>query len=265
MLGLICVDVDGTLVGTGNVVLPQVWEAIKKARAAGIHLAICTGRPATGNALEYAKQVDPEGWHIFQNGASIVNVKTGESRSETLPPELLKKLIEDSRATGRILETYDDTEYAVEDTSDMAVRHSGLLGVPFAPRPLDSLKGQVVRAQWLIPYSEQEKVLSEPHAGLTLHPAGSPVMPDTLFVSITREGVSKGSAIRRIAQTYGVPLDKVMMVGDGHNDVLAMQEVGYPVAMGNADKEARAAAKYHVGHVDQGGLVEAIELAMNTP
>lgn len=262
MLGLICVDVDGTLVGTGNVVLPQVWEAIARARAAGIHLAICTGRPAVGNALEYARQVDPEGWHVFQNGASIVNVATGESRSEGFPPELLQGLIEKSRRTGRILETYDDTEYAVEDTSDMSVRHADLLGLPFAPRPLDSLTGKIVRAQWLIPYSEQEAVFAEPHEGLTLHPAGSPVMPDTLFVSITREGVSKGSAIRHIAEIYGVPMNKVMMVGDGHNDVLAMQVVGYPVAMGNADDQARAAARYHVAHVDEGGLVEAIEMAL---
>lgn len=264
MLGLVCVDVDGTLVGTGNVVLPQVWEGLKAAREAGIHLCICTGRPASGNALEYARQVDPQGWHVFQNGASIVNVATGESRSEALPPELLSELIARSRATGRILETYSDSEYAIEDTSARAVQHAKLLGVPFAPRPIDGLSGPVVRAQWLIPYSEEQQVLSEPHHGLTLHPAGSPVMSDTLFVSITREGVSKGSAIRRIAELYGVPLERVMMVGDGHNDVLAMQEVGYPVAMGNADPQAKAAAKYHVGHVDAGGLLEALELAMRS-
>ncbi len=262
MLGLICIDVDGTLVGTGNVVLPEVWDALRQARAAGIYLSICTGRPATGNALAYAQQVDPQGWHIFQNGASIVNVATGESRSEELPPELLRQLIDTSRRTGRILETYTDSEYAVEDTSARSVAHAELLGVPFAPRALDSLSGNIVRAQWLIPYSEQEAVMTEPHEGLSLHPASSPVMPDTLFVSITREGVSKGSAVRQIAKLYGVPLDRVMMVGDGHNDVLAMQEVGYPVAMGNADEQARAAAKYHVGHVDQGGLIEAVALAL---
>ena len=32
--------------------------------------------------------------------------------------------------------------------------------------------------------------------------------------------------------------------------------------MGNAEPAAREAARYQVGHVDEGGLVEALELAL---
>ncbi len=259
---MICVDVDGTLVGTGNVVLPEVWEALSEARRAGVRIVLCSGRPAVGRALDYARRLDPDGWHIFQNGASIVKVDTGESRSEELPRELLTRLVEKARATGRILEVYTDREYAVEDTSPVSVAHADLLGVPFEPRDLLSLSGTVVRAQWLIPHAEKDALLAEAHTGLQLHPASSPVMPETLFVSVTRDGVNKGSAVTRVAGFYGFGLDQVMMVGDGHNDVTAMQVVGHPVAMGNADKEARAAGKHHVGDVDAGGLVEAVQLAM---
>ncbi|GAA4021392.1 Cof-type HAD-IIB family hydrolase [Deinococcus rubellus] len=262
MLSMICVDVDGTLVGTGNVVLPEVWEALAQARTAGIRIVLCSGRPAVGRALDYARRLDPDGWHIFQNGASIVKVDTGESRSEELPHDLLTGLIEKARASNRILEVYTDREYAVEDTSRVSVAHADLLGVPFKPRDLLSLGGTVVRAQWLIPHAEKEALLAEAHTGLQLHPASSPVMPDTLFVSVTRDGVNKGSAVTRVAGFYGFELNRVMMVGDGHNDVTALQVVGYPVSMGNADKEARAASKYHVGDVDAGGLVEAVALAM---
>ncbi len=258
---MICVDVDGTLVGSRGV-LPEVWAALKGAREKGVRIVLCSGRPAVGHALDYAQRLDPDGWHIFQNGASIVNVGTGESQSEALPPELLLELVQQARATNRILEVYTDDEYAVEDTSPMSVNHAELLGVPFAPRDLLGLPGTVVRAQWLIPHAEKDALLAEAHAGLALHPAGSPVMPDTLFVSVTRDGVDKGSAVRRVADLYGFEVSRTMMVGDGHNDVLAMQTVGYPVAMGNADKEARAAGKYHVGDVDAGGLVEAVQLAL---
>jgi len=37
--------------------------------------------------------------------------------------------------------------------------------------------------------------------------------------------------------------------------------VGFPVAMGNAAAEVRAVARHYVGHVDRGGLVEALEYA----
>jgi hydroxymethylpyrimidine pyrophosphatase-like HAD family hydrolase len=104
-------------------------------------------------------------------------------------------------------------------------------------------------------------VLAEPHDGLTLSHSLSPVMPDTSFLNVTPEGVDKGAAVRAVAEEYGVPLERVMMVGDGANDVPVMRIVGFPVAMGNAEPAARAAACHHVGDVDEGGLVEALELA----
>ena len=262
MLGLTCIDVDGTLVGSSNEVLPGVWAAAERVVAAGMHLCLSTGRPAFGRALEYARRLDPDGWHIFQNGASIVQVRTGESLSEGLPHGLLLELVATARRLNRILEVYTDREYAVESGAPAAVDHATLLGVPYVQRDLLSLQGQVVRAQWVIPIGDQAALMAEPHAGLSLHPAGSPAMPDTMFVSVTREGVSKGSAVRTVAGRYGLDTANVMMVGDGENDVSAMRAVGHPVAMGNAEPAAVAASRYRVGHVNEAGLVQALELAM---
>ena len=262
MLGLTCIDVDGTLVGSSNQVLPQVWAAAERVVAAGMHLSLSTGRPAFGRAREYAEKLDPHGWHIFQNGASVVNVATGESLSEGLPHEHLLDLIATSRRLSRILEVYTDSEYAVDSTEKRAVDHAALLGVPYVQRDPLSLKGQVVRAQWVIPIEDQAALMAEPHPGLSLHPAGSPAMPDTMFVSVTREGISKASAIRTVAGRYGLSLADVMMVGDGENDVSAMREVGHPVAMGNAEPAAVAVSRYRVGHVNEAGLAEALELAL---
>lgn len=263
MLGLICVDVDGTLIGSDNTVREDVWAALADARARGVRIALCSGRPAFGNALRYAERLDPDGWHVFQNGASVVNVGSGESLSEPLPPEPLAALLRRAQETGRLLEVYTDHAYGISRPGDLARRHAELLGVPYVPRDPAALTGTRVRAQWVVPCAEAEAVQAEPHEGLDLHPSGSPVMPDTTFISLTRAGVSKGSAVRRIAEAYGIPLARVMMVGDSHNDVSALQVVGYPVAMGNAEPEARAAARYHVAHVDEGGLAEAVRLALD--
>ncbi|MFC4636758.1 Cof-type HAD-IIB family hydrolase [Deinococcus hohokamensis] len=262
MLGLIGVDVDGTLVGTGNVVREDVWAALAAARAQGVRIALCSGRPALGHALAYAQRLDPDGWHIFQNGASVVHAQSGESLSEAFPPAALPELLDRARAHGRLLELYTDRDIAVTLPGDLARRHADLLGVPYQPKAPEALRGTVVRTQWVVPREDEAVVMAEPHEGLDLHPAGSPVMRDVMFISVTRAGVSKGSAMRRIAAQYGVPMDRVMMVGDGENDVSAMQVVGHPVAMGNADAPAREAARHTVGHVDEGGLREAVELAL---
>jgi hydroxymethylpyrimidine pyrophosphatase-like HAD family hydrolase len=41
-----------------------------------------------------------------------------------------------------------------------------------------------------------------------------------------------------------------------------MQEVGFAIAMGNAAPEVRDAARLQVGHVDEGGLLEALAFAL---
>lgn len=262
MVELICIDVDGTLVGSTGTVAPEVWRAAERVRARGIRLAICSGRPAFGSTREYAECLDAGGWHVFQNGASVVHLPSGASRSEPLPIDTVAMLVERARRLGRLLELYTDGAYAVESDSDRARRHAALLGVPFQPRPFDSLGAPIVRAQWLIPPDELEVLAAEPHPGLNVSPSSSPVMPDTVFVNLTLAGVDKARAVRVVAREYGIPLERVMVVGDGHNDAAAMRAVGYAVAMANADDAARQAARIHVGHVDAGGLIEALELAL---
>jgi Cof subfamily protein (haloacid dehalogenase superfamily) len=261
MIRLVCIDVDGTLVGSAGAVPPKVWEAADRLRARGVRLALCSGRPAFGVTHEYARRLDPGGWHIFQNGASVLHLSSGESRSAPLAPTTVALLVERARRTDRILELYADAEYAVESRAEVARVHATLLGVPFNPRPFDSLAGAALRALWLVEHEDAAETLRDPHPGLEVSPSLAPGMPGTTFVNLTLAGVDKASGVRAIARAYGIELQEVMFVGDGRNDVTAMHEVGVPVAMGNAEEEARDAARIHVGHVDDGGLAEALALA----
>ena len=77
---LVCLDVDGTLVGSAGQPTAGVWAAAARAREAGIHLAMCTARIAIGGAWSWAVHLDPDGWHLFQTGASIVHTATRSTR-----------------------------------------------------------------------------------------------------------------------------------------------------------------------------------------
>ena len=259
---LICIDLDGTLVGSGGLVHPDNWVAAREARDAGIHLAICSGRPNFGLARDYATQMSATGWHSFQNGASVVRLADGTSRSTYLPPALVDTLKARALATGFVLELYSDDAFAVESNTERVRQHAALLGVPFVPRPFHTLDGDVVRAQWLLSHADAALILAEPHDGLEVSPSTSPVMPDTTFVGMTRAGVTKGTAVRAIAAEYGITMTSVMFVGDGGNDVSAMRAVGWPVAMANAEAGALASAHDVVGDVDSGGLAAALRMAI---
>lgn len=262
MIRLIFIDVDGTLIGASGVVPDAVWDIAGRLRERGVRLAIASGRPAFGNTREYARRLDATGWHAFQNGASVLHLPTGESLSAQFPADRLAQLIERARSLGRLLELYGDLEYAVELDVERARQHAALLGIPFSLRPFAQLAQPIVRAQWLVDPSQVDAVLAEPHGDLEIAPSTSPIMPDTIFINMTPPGVIKASAVRAIAGKYGIPLTSVMFVGDGGNDVEALRTVGFPVAMGNAEAAAKAVARHHVGHVDEGGLVSALSIAL---
>jgi len=263
-VALICLDVDGTLLGAAGAVRDGVWDALARARDAGVQLAICSGRPGFGVTRDLALRVDAAGWHCFQNGASVLHLGSGGSQSSALAPETVSMLVARARACDRPLELYSDDEYVTESVSEIARVHASLLGLAFAPRAFESLPPPVVRAQWLLAHDELAAVLAEPHPGLEVSPSLGPALPDHVFVNLTRTGVDKGSAVQAIATAYGVALENVMYVGDGLNDTPALRLVGWPVAMGNAEPPALALARHVVGNVEDDGVVQAVAMALAT-
>ena len=260
-IGLIGIDVDGTLVGRSGVVPSQVWEVASAARERGIHLALCSGRPAFGLAMDYANQLDPGGWHVFQNGASVVHRHTGRSLSTPLELDAVTALVAHSRGSGAILELSSDSDYVTESDSSWAREHAKLLGVPFDARPYESLRGAVVRAQWLASHEAAKDLIDRAPPHVEIAQSSSPLMPHTQFVGITQQGVSKGAALRTVAAKYAIPLADVMYIGDSGNDLAALKLVGHPIAMANAEASVRAIAAHIIGHVDDGGIVEALAWA----
>lgn len=264
VIPLICIDVDGTLVGSLHRPTDAVWAAAAQATERGQHLALSTARGAFGPTLDYAHRLDPNGWHIFHNGGALVHTGSGEIRSSPIAASVVEAAEEISSRNGWVIEYYSADDYTVDSDADLAVEHAALVGVPHQVRTRDELTTEIVRVQFVVPL----EVVSWVHTEMkgqeaVVVAAPSPVMPGTAFVSCTRPGVSKDAAIGRIAAEMGITINDVMMVGDGDNDVDALAAVGHGVAMANAVEAAKDAASYEVGHVDDDGLVDALELSRN--
>ncbi len=259
MLPLVCLDVDGTMVGSAGEPSAALWAAAERARRRGQRLTQCTARLAAGPTRGWAEELDPDGWHVFHTGAALWRPSSGEVRVEALGEDVVAACLEVGEARGWVVELYTWEDYAVDSDHRLAVEHAGLLRLPFERRPLDSLDGAVVRVQFVVPIDEMRAAIDAAPSGTGASGATSPLMPDAAFVSLIAEGVSKASGVAAVARELGLEVGRAMMVGDGDNDLPAMRAVGVGVAMGDADPEVVAGADLVVAGVDDDGAAEAID------
>lgn len=263
MIPLVVFDIDGTLIGTSGQVKNCIWEAAEEALAVGVKIAVCTGRPGLGIALKVAKRLGEGNAHVFQSGAHVGYTDGRAVKVVALKEDDTRRLIELSRNAGAVLELYTPNSLYVERTTDLSERHAAMIGVTALARDLEDVAANepVVRAQWVVPLGEEEQLSSQAPTGVQLSHAVSPALPDMAFVSLTREGVSKASAVKQLAEHMRIPLERVMAVGDSSGDLPMLLEVGHPRVMANSTPELLDQFTA-VGHVDECGAVDALTEAL---
>ena len=263
MLPIVFLDLDGTLVGSSGQVNEPVWQALEQAKEAGVKLVICTGRPCEGIAKKIATRLDENSPHIFQNGALTCFPNGKVVKAFALQESVSKGIIDYSRENNLTLEVYTPNEIFVERKTSLSEAHAKMIGVAPIVRDLTEVAENepVVRAQWVVAFEEADKALSLKPEGLQVGKATSPALANTYFISLTRSGVSKGSAIIALAKSFDIELSEAMAVGDSLVDKSMLEVVGHPIIMGDAVPELKDLYTT-VGNVEENGVVEALAKAL---
>ncbi len=263
MIRLVFVDADGTLVGSQGV--PDcAWQAVEEARRRGLRLSLSTGRLGRGRTLEFARRLDPRGFHIFQSGAVVLNGEGRVARAWPLPQTPYHRAVDLARAEAVVLEAYaaGGGFFAEREAAELRA-HAELIGVDPEFRDLHAVffEALVVRAQFVAPEDRWRRLREAVEGlGLDLHEATSPATPGIVYASLTAPGVGKLKAARYVAEALGVELEReAAAIGDGKNDLELLRAVRFGVAMGNAPEEVKRAARRVVPPADECGLAEALE------
>lgn len=258
--GVLFVDVDGTLVGATGVA-PRVWPALERLRAAGWRVALCTGRPGRGQALDFARRADRDGLHVFESGAAVLTAAGAVVHADALAPDVVTAALGLGDRFGAVNEVYTaDGDYCVRARGPLVAGHEALLAVDarVGPFPTDRT---IVRVLWMLEDAAGTwPALRDAAATLDadLHTGRSPRMPGVRFVGVTARGVSKASGVRRVLEAYGVGPDRAAMVGDNLNDLTALRCVATAFVAADGAPEALALADHVVPGPDDGGVADAV-------
>ena len=264
MIPLVFVDLDGTMIGSDGQVAPAIFEVVDRLREHGVRFAVCTGRPGLGIAQRIARRIGPANPHIFQSGAQIAYPDGETLLASALKEDGALALVRHAREQNLVLELYTPQHVYVERKTPMSEAHARMIGVNVLVRDLGDVVANepVLRAQWVVAEADEGIAMAGPHPGMHLSRATSPAQPGTLFISLTRAGVSKGSAVEQLAQHLKVPLAHAMGIGDSAGDLPMLERVGFPVVMGNGESDLKARFGQVVGDVDALGVIDAFELSL---
>ena len=233
---ILAFDIDGTVLGAGDVPVPGIAAALRELAAAGVLLVPVTGRPLHGALRAAAGLGIAPAAAVAYHGALVVDLPSGEwLRHLTLPPDLAARL-----ALGGLAAGLDASLYVGDERCDL---HPGWApdeagGAAFAGQAPGVagvtrlvLAGDPLRVTPALP-----ELAGARAAGLRIEP----VRPGVVVV--LPSGADKGEGLRFAAAHLGVPRERIVACGDDLNDVTLLGAAGHAVAVGDAAPPLRAAA-----------------------
>jgi HAD superfamily hydrolase (TIGR01484 family) len=222
---LIALDLDDTLLGSGLEISAANRAALAEARDSGIRIVLASGRnihsmrdyveSASGRIIE-ERRLSPE---LCVEAARAIEAHGYPWQVYEHGVILVSRLsawsYEDSRLTGQMT-------ILIEDRGELFAQGLTKFVIPGEPEGIEALRRELT-ARFA---GRATVVTSKPY-----------------FLEILALGVDKGTALARLAARLGVPMGRVMAVGDAMNDLAMVREAGWGCAPANATAEVKAAAR----------------------
>ncbi|BCN29879.1 HAD family hydrolase [Anaeromicropila herbilytica] len=267
---IIFLDVDGTLVDYENRLPESAVDAIRKARAAGHRVYICTGRSKA--------EVYQNLWDIGLDGMIGGNGSYVEEHDQVVMHQLITK--EQCRKVvdwlqGRGLEFYLESNEGLfaserfEERGDVTIKeYTKQKGKPDAehmtirkafPEMIfggELYRDDVNKISFILDnygdYLDAKDAFPDLHAG-TWGGRGE----ETLFGDLGVKDIHKGNAIEQLLNYLHADLADTIAFGDAKVDIPMLEYCAYGVAMGNGGPEIKKMADYITDDVEEDGLYHA--------
>jgi len=259
MYKLLALDLDSTLIGRDLTVSARTKNAISQLMSRGVIITIATGRMFQ-SALPFAKELNIEAPLICYQGAMVANPATMEILWHLpVPLALAKQAIEVVREEGLHVNAYLDDKLYVDRLNEEAELYSIISKVEARPvgNLLTFLNRDPTKLVIIGKSLEIDGITSKliNRFGSLLYVAKS----YDRFCEVAHPDCGKGKALARIAADLGISQSEIVTIGDNPNDVDMLKWAGLGIAMANGTQEAKQAADWITGSIEEDGVAQAIE------
>ena len=225
----IAVDIDGTITDEKRRICISAIEALRKAEAEGIPTII-----VTGNVVNYAYATEVligcSGGIVCENGGVVFKEGENNNAVETL---VEKDFVTSAEA---------HLKEKLGDKFDVYASHDNMY------RLTETVFYKTLKREELEEALRDFKYLDE----LEIYDSG-------FALHVTDKRVNKGTSLRYLCERSGIDMNNVMAIGDSQNDEDFLKEVGYKIAVGNAEDKLKEISTYTCERKFGDGVAEVIE------
>ena len=260
MIELLALDLDGTLIDASMNIRDRVYDAVIRVQEQGVTTTLATGRMLEAT-VPFARELGIEAPLICYQGALIQAAHADRPLHRSrMDGELVQEALAWGIEQGWHAVLYADNALFIAEKRYPESYYRDLLGANI--QWVDDLLG-------VLQHYEPVKFLfvAEPREADRIEAAMRQrfqgrmeiVRSHGSFVEGNPLGVSKGRALRKLADHLDVAQARVMAIGDQGNDVSMLEWAGVGVAMGDGSPSARAAADWIAPSFADDGAAVAIE------
>ena len=263
---LLALDLDGTLLNHRGHISERNLEAIEKARAKGVRVALVTGRRFR-DSRPLALQLGLDVPLISHNGALTKHAKTLQTVAVLpLPVSGAREALRVGRDAGADALLSDDHEglgvlvydhlsgdnVAVHRYIDWAIRlHGGDEGRN-AVRQVDSLENYLDHEPVHLSFSGRCAAMDQLAESLNTQLGSSVKVLSTKYleqdftlIDVINPAASKGAGVAAAAAELSIDTQEIMAIGDNYNDLEMLLFAGTGVVMANAPQSLREIPGLH--------------------
>ncbi|MBQ4252730.1 MAG: HAD family hydrolase [Erysipelotrichaceae bacterium] len=270
MKKLLFIDVDGTLVDYDGTIPQSAVEAIRKARANGHKVYICTGRSEA--------EVYPEIWAIGLDGMIGANgayIKDGDQviLHRRLTADQCRRVVDWCHQ--RHLEFYLESNAGLFSSENFELagteamrEYNGRKGrsrnitvreaFPYMIFGADLYRDDVNKISFILSSYQDHLDSIRDFPDLEANTWGG-VGEKALFGDLAVRGITKKNAVETLVSHLNRDIRDTIAFGDAKIDIPMFEACGYGVAMGSGGEECKKAADYITASVSDDGLKKAFE------